>query len=222
MTKININKFHINSQQSYGEGSNTAGGNVPESLTIGLLRGNRKEVWKAVKGYEDHYEISNLGRVRSLDRVVFRNDKGTGGEIKMKGIIRKLTSTKKGYHSLVLTKNKISRTISLHVLVANNFIKNPYNKDQINHINGLKTDNRIENLEWCTSQENVDHAYQNGLRKRGQHVGTKNSRCKITEKQVIKIRSLKGKMLQKDIAKKFNICQVTVSAILSKKLWEHI
>ena len=70
-----------------------------------------------------------------------------------------------GYTEVRLTKDGKTTTTFIHILIAKAFIPNPYNKPEVNHINGIKTDNRIENLEWCTHSENINHAYKMGLLK---------------------------------------------------------
>lgn len=113
------------------------------------------EIWKGIQGYEFH-EVSNLGRIRSLDRYV----KSCLGRTRIaKGRILTLTKTKKGY----LICNLVGKTFLVHRLVADAFIPNPLNKPFINHKKGIKTDNRVEKIEWCTSKENTTHAIKTGL-----------------------------------------------------------
>lgn len=116
----------------------------------------KTEVWKPVSGYESYYEISNKGTVRSLERLVpLKNGLRT---IKAKI----LTSRKNnfGYIEVRLSKNSNCKTLFIHVLLAKAFLTCPAESYEVNHINGIKDDNRLENLEWVTHAENVKHAYQ--------------------------------------------------------------
>ena len=106
-----------------------------------------QEIWKDVKDYEGLYQVSNTGKVRSLKRH----------------IILKPSHNHKGYLHIILYKNAKSKVGIIHRLVAEAFIPNLENKPQVNHINGIKTDNNSDNLEWCTNAENQRHAFALGL-----------------------------------------------------------
>lgn len=119
-----------------------------------------EEKWK-VCVVNNNYEVSNKGNVRSLKNTYIHKsskDNDVLSKKKIKNLGGKKLS-KKGYRRVNLDKI----TYFIHVLVAKTWIENPENKPQINHINGIKTDNRSENLEWVTNQENRDHAVKTGL-----------------------------------------------------------
>ncbi len=122
------------------------------------------EVWKDVKGFEGIYEISNLGRIKSLSRFTRKSEYGV--LYKTKEMLLKSHLVHTGYISLCLKPSLgdgKSITKLVHRLVAEAFIPNPQNKREVNHINGIKTDNREVNLEWNTSSENKIHAFKIGL-----------------------------------------------------------
>ena len=122
-----------------------------------------KEEWKDINGYKQIYQISSLGRVKSLDR---KSKRQVTGDLFNKGQFLKLTLTPKGYHRVQLQKDGKYKHFLVHVLVAKAFIRNrdPNKKTQINHINGIKEDNNVNNLEWVSQSENLIHAYETGLK----------------------------------------------------------
>jgi hypothetical protein len=176
---------------------------------------NQKEIWKTIDGYEN-YQISNLGNVKSLDRI--RNGVGTFKNCSIKGRILKPMKTKKGYLVVDLRNYNIRKITPIHRLVAIAFIDNIENKPQVNHINGIKTDNRLDNLEWCTNSENQIHSYNILLRKR--LTGEKNGFSKLKNNEILEIRNNKNKL--KTLAEMYNVSITTISDIKNNKIWKHI
>jgi hypothetical protein len=120
------------------------------------------ETWKLVPGLLT-YEVSDRGRIRSIDRVI---DCGRRmGKYLKRGIVLRNTITREGYIITSICKEGIQKFYSVHRLVAEAFIPNPEGKAEVNHIDGNKTNNAINNLEWVTRSENHLHAFRTGLRK---------------------------------------------------------
>ena len=112
------------------------------------------EIWKDVQGYEGLYQVSNLGRVKSLGRFV---DRLASGHCWQKERILKPNKTKYGYLNVRLCKDSRTKDFKVHRLVALAFIPNPENKPQIDHINADKTNNTVNNLRWVTCKENINN-----------------------------------------------------------------
>ena len=117
------------------------------------------EIWKDVPEYEGYYQVSNQGNVRSMDREFINS---IGRKCFLSGVPIK-PKLNRGYLCVGLSKHQEKKRVTIHRLVASAFIENPKGYDVINHINGIKTDNRVENLEWCTVKHNVQHAFMNNL-----------------------------------------------------------
>ena len=114
------------------------------------------ELWKDIKDYEGFYQVSNLGRVKSLSRSIYDS---RGYMIYRKGKIKKPSFDKNGYPQIGLCKNGTVITRKIHRLVAEAFIPNPENKPEINHKDEDKLNNCVDNLEWVTEKENVNYGY---------------------------------------------------------------
>jgi hypothetical protein len=141
-----------------------------EKLTIEhLLPCMNKEITEMdgelFKPYKENpqYLVSNFGRIKSKEQIVNHN---YGGKAVKKERILTQTDNGSGYLSVGLTFNGKTKTIRVSRIVASTWVENPHNKPQVNHINGIKHDNRADNLEWCTSGENIRHAWNNGLAKK--------------------------------------------------------
>ena len=175
------------------------------------------EIWKDIQGYEGFYQISNLGNVKSLERVV---DKGNGILQHRKERIMNKRESIDGYYIAKLNVNKKSTSIAIHILVARHFIDNPNNYPEVNHKDCNRKNNQVDNLEWCTHQQNVEHSKQLGHYKTKSgcdNPNYKNDTLKIKYKNnptLAKInnsrpreqngRCVKIRMINNDVIKDFN------------------
>lgn len=165
---------------------------------------------KYIKGYEGLYKIDNLGNVFSM------NFKNWGYEKQLKP-----SPDNNGYLMVSLFKDEKPTKIRVHRLIGLNFIPNPNNYPFINHIDGNKQNNKIENLEWCNCAMNNKHARENGLTN---IKGSDHGRSKLTEKEVIEIRRIKKDLglSNSELALKFNVKSSNISIIINRKSWKHI
>jgi len=163
-----------------------------------------QEIWKSIRNYEGLYKISSFGRVINI--------------AKQKVKILKHGLNGRGYLIVSLWKDNKGKTFRIHRLVADHFILNEYNKSCVNHKNGVKIDNCVNNLEWCTYSENNKHAFDIGLNRSNN--GEKNGKAKLTKENVLQIRN--SDLSCKELMKIFEISQATVSDIKTYKTWKHL
>ena len=180
-----------------------------------------QEIWKPIVGLEGIYEISSLGRVKSLSRLYNTGNK-LAQRIKEENILKPKAS-KVGYLVVTLSMGtrKDRKTVKVHRLIANAFIPNPKNKPQVNHIDGNKINNSISNLEWSTAKENVHHAIGMGLRS---SVGSNNVKAKYKESDVLEIRRLFASGVKnKDIHKLYpKLSYESLAQITNRITWKHL
>lgn len=176
-----------------------------------------QEIWKDILGYKDCYQASNLGKIKSLNRKVWMA--ANKNYCIRKGKILKGTQTKYGYLMVNLQKTGKRKMCTIHRLVLLAFIGE--SSLQCNHKNGIKTDNRLENLEYCTCSENHKHAFRIGLRKPINLKGEKHGRSKLKEKDILEIRDLyKYKIYNQFLlGNLYNVDQSNISYIIRKKTW---
>ena len=180
----------------------------------GYLTEEETEIWKQVPGY--YNEVSNFGNVRSITHKA-----GNGKTYQGKNLKPVLTNS--GYVNInLITGNDKDRIVKrVHRLVAELFIPNPDGKDEVNHIDGNKQNNRADNLEWVTRNENEQHAYDTGLITILK--GSERPLAKLTENDVIKIREEYAKgCLQIELASKYGVARQTISSIVNRKAWTHV
>lgn len=175
------------------------------------------EEWRDVVGFEGYYQVSNLGRVLSCDRIVYKN----GGSFIQKGRILSTPPDTHGYAKLIFSVDKEITHDSVHRVVAKAFILNPETKPHVNHLNSIRHDNRVENLEWATEKENSMHAAAKG---RIGAKGSRNSYAKVDEALVLEIREKYAtrNYYLSELSKEYNIHFGTISYIVRGDTWKHV
>jgi len=182
---------------------------------------------KDIPGYEGRYAVTKDGRVWSYEK---RSPVGKNGGFRVDGnrwlkLHQSKSKSGKVYHRVVLidgSKKKRKQWL-VHRLVAICFIPNPDNLPFINHISGETTNNRIENLEWCTAKENAVHAYKNGWIKLPIQSGKNNSQAKMTEEDVQNIRLLaKTGLGDTAIARELKLPRTSVEGVTRNRTWREI
>jgi len=170
------------------------------------------ETWIDMIGYEGYYQVSSEGRIRSVDRLIANPTR------KRKGKIMKQCIDGKGYKALSISKDGKFKMLTVHRLVAMSFLG--YSNLTVNHKNGIKTDNRIKNLEFMTQKENNRHANRLGLVNYVK--GEKCHLSKLTGKDVLEIRKMEGVKTRKQLSIMYGVCEKNIRNIQSRKTWKHI
>lgn len=177
------------------------------------------EIWKDIEGYEGLYQVSNMGRVKSLERDITCIAKVTSGHganrtkyHRKEFIMTPIVSHE--YHYVTLCKDGVHRKDAVHRLVAKAFLQNPNNYPMVNHKNEIKSDNRAENLEWCTSQYNLSYGTHNKrvsetLKKNGTFAGKNNPRARKVICEGVVYDCIK------DCGEKYGICGSALSGYLN-------
>lgn len=175
-----------------------------------------EEIWKDIDGFEGSYQVSNFGGIKSLSRKV--NSKNNFPRIIKE---RTLTPVKKQNKYLSISLGNHNQK-DIHRLVAQAFIPNPDNKKTVNHKNGIKNDNRVENLEWATYTENIRHAFKSSLNVPLK--GEERYNSKLTEDDVFQILQLNLMygLKQTVVAKEYGVSIGMINVIIKRKAWKHI
>jgi hypothetical protein len=169
------------------------------------------ETWKNIIGFDGEYQVSNLGRIKSLKKN------------KLEKLLSQCNHTN-GYKYVSLSKNGVAKHYYVHRLVAESFLLNSDNKLEVNHIDGDKTNNHVENLQWVTRQENVKHEFDNGYGYVPNLKGENHGSSKLKESQVINIYIAyhKDNIRISDLSKKYNISESAIDSIVKNRNWKHI
>lgn len=177
-----------------------------------------KEIWKDIPDYEGLYQVSNLGNIKSFPKRY----KNRYGYLIRKEIILSPSKDRKGYLNICLTKNKKKKVIKVHRLVLNAFIGK--SDLQCNHKNCIKNDNCLENLEWVTAKENMQHARKNNLiaHMRGENNGF----SKLTNSQVCRIKFIRDHFNVErgywiKLSKALNVSQGAISHVKVNRNWNY-
>lgn len=173
------------------------------------------EIWKPVVGYDGLYEVSNTGRVRSLTHT-YTNSRGQqriifGKELSYDEKTTKF-DTKNKYQRVTLTFNGVSKHKSVHRLVAEAFIpNNSSDRNQINHIDGNKTNNHVDNLEWCTNKENIAHSVKSGFLRPNPPKGENATFSKLSNRDVCEMRRAydSGMFTSSELADQYDVTECT-------------
>jgi len=176
-----------------------------------------KELWKDIPGYEMLYQVSNLGNVKSLDRLITYST----GVCKIHKMKILSPGIRRGYYSVILQNHGVRKNFTIHRLVAKVFTKNKLQKPEVNHKDGNKLNNRATNLEWVTSSENELHAYRENL---CSTIGEGHHKSKLTIKKVIEIRNLykTGNYSYRKLASVFGVAGSTIGRVVTKQRWKHV
>lgn len=171
--------------------------------------------YKDIKGFEKLYQVSNFGDVYTKPRSI-----DMGKYIKAHDGYKKTHQVlPSGYCQVNLWKNNKQKQMYIHRLVAIAFIPNPLNYKEVNHKNGIKTDNKVENLEWCSSIQNKLHAKKNGLTPCFK--GSNNPMAKLTDLDVLEIRKkhISCKYSVKKLSKEYSVSLGTIYNIINNRNW---
>ena len=171
------------------------------------------EIWRPIKHYEGLYEVSNYGRVRSLDTLSSVNGKTGKYSRKKTGCILKPQNSSKGYKQITLCNTSGKHIVSVHRLVAEAFIDNPNSLQVVNHKDENKANNHVNNLEWCTTKYN--NTYGNKIKRGELHPGSK-----LNSEQISSIREMRSSGVKiNQIADYFGISRSHVSGITNNRYW---
>ena len=182
------------------------------SFTLEQLQAKTDEHWKPIPRYRGKYEVSDLGRVRSFKRV---------GRMQNKPRIMRMNVTGEGYNYVQLRRDGRTWSHKVARLVADAFISNPLSLPIVNHIDAVRTNDMVNNLEWCTQSHNLAHAYRIGTKVPVR--GEDSVHAKLSNQDVRTIRRMsKESYSLRAIAEAYSVSHTTIRKILSFSKWKHV
>lgn len=176
------------------------------------------EIWKAVPGFEGLYEVSDLGRVRSLDRTVIRRAKSGPHPKRIKGKMLVLWKHPTGYRCVYLCKDGETFVMTVQKVVADTFLGPRPEGTEVCHWDGDKTNNRLENLRYDTRKANREDSRRHDTLP----VGSRSPMAKLTEAQIPYVRSLERKMSQQAAGDLVGVSRKQIARIWSRENWRHV
>lgn len=175
------------------------------------------EIWRDVVNFEGFYEVSNYGNVRSVDREIKYED---GRVYSYKSKILSFNNTKQGYYSAHLYKNCVRKNRKVHIIVAETFLPNPLGLTDVNHKDGNKLNNHVDNLEWTSRLQNMQHGFSTGLIN---NTGTNHGNNIYSDEQIIHVkRLLVLRRPHKEIEAVTGVKKGTIEQISQGRQWTHL
>lgn len=176
---------------------------------------NNIEIWKDIPGYENMYQASSIGRIKSLAKI------DASGHRRKEKIIKPGIDSD-GYYNLHFCRNSIKKNIKAHRAIAFAFIPNPQNKPQINHKNFNKLDNRIENLEWVDCKTNIQYTHKMGMANSAKGEQCRHAKLNVNQVKEIRLLYKINKLSFKKLAEMFKVNKQNIRFIINKETWKHV
>ena len=176
-----------------------------------------KEIWKPIKKFNGEYLVSNTGKIKSVDSIITRKN---GWLYTRRGKVLKPAINPCGYYAGAISEMGVLVSYLLHRIVAEEFVLNSRNLPEVNHKDGIKTNNNANNLEWVSHSENIQHAFDNGLIK--PKVGSLNGMAKLNEEQVREIRAVAAACGsryygRKALSEKYGVSECTIKEVVTRR-----
>ena len=176
-------------------------------------------IWKPIKGYENYYLVSNVGEIKTIERIITLP---THSYLKKEKMLKQFKDSKGYMHVKLYDGTGKPKSLTIHRIVASSFLDNPNNLAEVNHIDHNKNNNNVDNLEWMSRGDNIKHSYSKRDPKTYKGSGNKNS--KLTEDVVISIRKeyREKRTTYKTLANKYGVGTTLIGYIIKNQVWKHV